>query len=69
MNPSVIVLNVCAAIFLALLFTFSTFLVVRFVRQRKQQLSVVPAKEVPLYEAQKEVALVRKSKYRLAAAK
>lgn len=73
MSPSVIVLNACAALFLVLFFIFSSQLVLRLRKSRKEQLAPLEeAKQVPLYqseskqEAQNQTMARRKAKFQFA---
>lgn len=69
MSPSAILLNVCAATFLALFVIFTSFLIARFIRLRQQQTSDETSKQVTFYNAPAEVAEQPKAKLRLAEVK
>jgi hypothetical protein len=68
MNPSALVLNFCAAIFLTLFVVLAGYLVYRAkVAYSKRKI----AKEVPMYSSPKQVVVqpVKEPRYRLAQAK
>jgi hypothetical protein len=65
MSPSAIVLNVSAAIFLALFLILASFLLVRFRKMRQLHLSAKEAKEVPLFSPEVVPMVKRQLKYKL----
>ncbi|EMR00746.1 hypothetical protein [Cesiribacter andamanensis] len=70
MSPSAIILNVCAATFLALFIIFTSYLIARFIRMRQQQTIEESGKQIAFYKASAEVpAQAKTSKLRLAEAK
>ena len=68
MSPSAIVLNVCAAFFLALFLIFFSFLLVRYKNSRRQELVNEEAKEVPMYGNETTPAIQHRAKLQLAEA-
>lgn len=69
MSPSVIVLNACAAFFLALTLIFFTYLIARYRKLRQQQTIATGAKEIPLFkEKETEPVLQQRVKYKFAEA-
>lgn len=68
MSPSAIVLNVCAAFFLALFLIFFSFLLVRYKNSRRQELVNEEAKEVPMYGNETTPVVQHRAKLQLAEA-
>lgn len=68
MSPSAIVLQVSAAIFLALFLILTSFLLVRYRKLRQLQLTAKEAKEVPLFAPEIAPMAKRRIKYKLAEA-
>jgi hypothetical protein len=69
MSPSAILLNVCAATFLALFVIFSSYLIARFIRLRQQQNTEQSSKQVSFYTTSAQATEQPKAKLRLEAAK
>jgi hypothetical protein len=69
MSPSAILLNACAATFLALFVIFTSYLIARFIRLRQQQNTEERSKQVSFYSAPAQASEQPKAKLRLEAVK
>jgi hypothetical protein len=69
MSPSAILLNVCAATFLALFVIFTSYLIARFIRLRQQQNTEERSRQVNFYNTSAQAAEQPEAKLRLEAVK